>query len=105
MKYLIMALSLVGCTHGPILESTEMILFTSRPSGIEIEVDNQYIGVTPIIYEVHRVDNGLGIQNFPAIKVVATPNSPEQCKQTKLLLGNQKLPTRIHFPMTVCPSF
>lgn len=71
----------------------------SEPSGAKIEVDNNYIGETPLIY----TGNG-DLGPFNTVVVKAYPTEIGQYTQTKILSGKNILPRKLYFDMRLVPA-
>ncbi len=68
----------------------------SDPPGAKIEINDNYIGVTPI-------DANLWYQNWAMIRIVANPVLPGQYLQNKLLMV-PPIPQTIYFNMNLVPT-
>lgn len=107
MKSLIVMslLSLCACTHGKVMDTESETVITSDPPGAGIEVNEGYVGVTPVTVTLSRYDKGMYITNYTPVSVTALPNEKGQCRQFKSISGEQRLPGHIHFVMGLCPRF
>lgn len=75
---------------------SKRITFISEPSGADIEINNEYVGKTPVSYTVERTLPFSG-----TIEVRAIPNHYKNCLQIKEL--GETLPSKVFFQMGLCP--
>ncbi len=70
----------------------------SEPPGAKIEIDNDYVGTTPL---TQVLDGHVGMFTTSVIK--AYPIEQGQYVQTKIIYGNQHMPRKIYFNMNLKP--
>ncbi len=73
----------------------------SEPPGARIEVDNDYVGNSPLTIAIPGTFDR-GVSEFDHHVIRAIPNGPGYV-QTKILWGNKKLPKRIFFNTNLGP--
>ena len=69
---------------------------TSEPSGAKIEINQGYVGETPLRY---TFNGSVGLAAYTTIR--ALPISAGQNTQTKIFRGNEIIPARIYFDMNL----
>jgi hypothetical protein len=72
----------------------------SEPPGAKIEVDNEFVGVTPYSGDIKRTSAPFG--PWRSAQVNAYPAAAGQCTQSKLIEQRQDTPSRMYFDMTLC---
>ncbi len=73
------------------------VTFVSEPPGAKIEINNNYIGITPLVYRWHGY-----YPREERYTVKAYPSQPGQLVQSKeLAVGN--LPDKVYFNMNLGP--
>jgi len=85
----------------------------SEPSGARIEVNNEYIGKTPltkILPRTYRYQfkgllfGGNQITTLGSVAITAYPVKPGQQTQTKYIGSDQAMPRHIFFDMSLVPA-
>ena len=93
-----------------------MTEIVSDPPGARIEINNRYIGNTPLTVEIHRGYTWMKddyfspkrITGFEAVKITAYPEPPTEgvyYVQTKILDSNEPTPYNLSFTMWLEPAF
>ena len=112
--FLLVVMALSGCAVNSqdlqgIAHETEI---TSDPPGARIEINNEYLGTTPMKLVIPRryqseflglINGGTRITAVAPLRIVAYPVSPGQYTQTKYV-GNEPTPWRIFFDMHLEPA-
>lgn len=75
---------------------------TSTPSGARIEIDDNYIGKTPLTTTIKRQCTQFGWAEH-VIFINALPTNPGQYVQRKIIGLDQQIPTNIYFEMNLVP--
>ena len=76
---------------------TEII---SDPPGVKIEIDNQYVGETPLTIHINRAH---GEYYWNGFSINATPTRPGQYTQRKYIDYTEPTPTKVYFNMYITP--
>jgi hypothetical protein len=79
---------------------TEII---SDPPGAKIEINNQYVGDTPLTIHIQRQYVGGFDDAWQSLTITANPIYQGQYVQTKLIWRNVPTPTKIYFNMSLIP--
>lgn len=82
----------------PTSKSTEII---STPLGAKIEINNEYIGETPLNVEIIRKQTF--IVSPASLDIVAYPSAPGQYTQKKYIAYHEQTPRKIYFNMDLIP--
>ena len=92
-------MALSGCaTTLPTANPSGRILIESDPPGARIEINNQYVGTTPLRVDIPRRD----AQWDPiSVTIIANPIVPGQQVQTKYIGPNEPTPTHVFFDMNL----
>lgn len=80
-------------------------LIISDPAGARIEINNDYIGMTPIKTKIQRVCTSDRYFSGDSIDINAIPSKPGQCVQRKRITTLQRTPKNIYFNMNLCPRY
>jgi len=108
-----MAMFVSGCATSPLAARNECfryydgalfcnnyeVEFISDPPGAKIEVNNNYIGETPL----KQFWNGL-YDRWTIIKIVAYPIQAGQYTQSKSFFASDGLPRKVYFNMNLVPN-
>ena len=106
---LILITILAGCittppkiqvVSGPTEKSTEII---SDPPGARIEINNEFVGETPLFVEIRRYCNDWTGAEYCNVIIKATPKEKGQYTQSKYFDYSIKIPKRIFFDMRLEP--
>lgn len=88
-------------------------LIESEPPGVRIEVNGEYVGITPLRMELPRayrygwvglLRGGNAITWVDSMVVKAYPNNPGHYTQVKYIKANQYPPRQMHFDMRLKPA-
>lgn len=83
---IVVAALFASCAAQPVAQTpkTKSIVILSDPSGARIEVNNEYVGDTPVTVTAYLDDEGEGDSD---ILIRAIPNQAGEYLQTKLIPG------------------
>jgi hypothetical protein len=90
--------ALLGCSTLPAATPSGRTFIESDPPGARIEINSQYVGVTPLRVNIPRRD---AEWDPISITIVASPVIPGQQVQTKYVGHNEPTPTHIFFDMSL----
>jgi len=101
---------LAGCAtfggpNDPIHQKTLMTEIISEPPGAKIEINDEYVGETPLTLHIQRVfsPDGLGGGSWSSITIKANPVLGGQYVQVKYISMDQPTPKKIYFNMDLGP--
>ena len=114
LSLLLIVIGFNGCALNPadlqgISHETEIF---SEPLGARIEINNEYVGVTPLHLVIPRryttefmglLYGGTRVTGVEPLRIIAYPVTSGQYMQTKFI-GNEPTPWRIFFDMRLEPS-
>jgi len=86
--------AVAGCSSVPVVTQ-----ITSDPAGARIEVNNGYVGTTPVDVTLPQTPYHHRLKNMTI--VVAQPIVPGQKPQQKVLLHRQEAPGQMWFNMNI----
>ncbi|MFA5271789.1 MAG: hypothetical protein WC412_05570 [Candidatus Omnitrophota bacterium] len=102
---MLLALNIVGCATTPPRiqvvsaltdKSTEIL---SAPPGARIEINNEFVGETPLFVEINRYCNDWTGAEYCNVVINAIPKEKGQYAQTKFFDYSVKIPKKIFFDM------
>jgi hypothetical protein len=76
-------------------------LIESDPPGARIEINNQYVGTTPLRVNIPRLKSDW---STISVTIRANPISPGQQVQTKYIGSDESTPTHVFFDMNLVRS-
>lgn len=88
-----------GCATLPKANPNGQTLIESDPPGARIEINNQYVGTTPIRVDIPRINPDTWMNN--SITIIANPVMPGQQVQTKYIGIDDPTPSHIFFDMNL----
>jgi len=74
------------------------LLIISEPPGADIEINNNYVGKTPIKVPI----GGKQVPSLTFVTINALPNHRGDCLQQKIIEQEQTIPRKIFFNMHLC---
>jgi hypothetical protein len=89
---------LSGCATVTTANPAGKTLIESDPPGARIEINNQYVGNTPLRVNIPRLNTAL---DTISVTIVATPIIPGQEVQTKYIGFDEPTPTHVFFDMNL----
>lgn len=90
-----------SCATGPsTADPNGRTLIESDPPGAKIEIDSQYVGITPLRVNISADKNIYG-NLLQQVSVVAYPTSSGQQTQKKILFSGDFIPTHMFFDMNL----
>lgn len=104
----VMMLFILSCdkSSSPIKTSTQpakgLTEIISNPPGAKIEINDEYVGDTPIFVKLPRISRRSG-NIYEKISVKAYPSQPGQYTQKKLIDTRRRVPARLLFDMNLEP--
>ncbi len=90
--------ALLGCSTLPTANPSGKTLIESDPPGARIEINNQYIGTTPLRVDIPRRD---AEWDLIPVTIIANPTIPGQQVQTKYIGPDEPTPTHVFFDMNL----
>lgn len=104
---IVIALLMSGCASmnnafspEPKIHSSELMTeIISDPPGAKIEINNQYVGETPL--NVHIDRNYIDVLGWSTVSIIANPLENGQQVQQKFINFNMPTPTKIYFNMNL----
>ncbi len=101
-------MALLGCatlpTANPTPNPSGRTLIESDPPGARIEINNQYVGTTPLRVDIPRRSN-YNWDNMEwdtiSVKIIANPIIPGQQVQIKYIGYKEPTPTHVFFDMNL----
>lgn len=89
---------LLGCATLPTASPSGKTLIESVPSGARIEINNQYVGTTPLRVDIPRLQYDWSSNS---VTILAYPISPGQQVQIKHISFDEPTPTHVFFDMNL----
>jgi len=93
---LLICAGLIGCAT--IHSKDIMTEIISDPPGVKIEINNQYVGETPLTLNINRTYDWFYFW-WDRIYINAIPTRPGQYVQTKYVSSKEPTPTKVYFNM------
>lgn len=91
-------MALLGCSTLPKASPSGKTLIESDPPGARIEINNQYVGTTPLRVNIPRLNADLsGI----SVSIIAYPTKHGQQVQSKYIGSDESTPTHVFFDMSL----
>jgi len=95
----------VGGPSDPIHQTTLMTEIISDPPGAKIEINDEYVGETPLTIHIKRIyaSDGYGGGSWGIVQIKANPVLAGQYVQVKIIMVDQPTPKKMYFDMRLGP--
>jgi len=92
LAFLSLVIVTIGCSTTPVITKIE-----SDPPGVKIEINEEFVGTTPIQFTLPQSPNGHKLKEMVVIR--ALPTEPGQYLQEKRFWRRNVVPVRVQFDM------